>query len=40
MTRKVKVLVWLLSGLCFWIFLPRSAQAATLNVNCYGSGEE
>ena len=34
MTRKVKVLVWLLSGLCFWIFLPGSAQAATLNVNC------
>jgi hypothetical protein len=34
MTRKVKVLVWLLSGLCFWIFLPGSAQAVTLNVNC------
>ena len=34
MTRKVKVLVWLLSSLCFWIFLPGSAQAATLNVNC------
>ena len=40
MTRKVKVLVWLLSGLCFWMFLPGSAQAATLNVNCNGSGEE
>ena len=40
MTRKVKVLVWLLSGLCFWIFLPGSAQAATLNVNCDGTGEE
>jgi hypothetical protein len=37
MTRKVKVLVWLLSGLCFWIFLPGSAQAATLNVNCNAS---
>src|SRR6516225_12387492 len=40
MTRKVKGLVWLLSGLCFWIFLPGSAQAATLNVNCNGTGEE
>jgi hypothetical protein len=40
MTRKVKVLVWLLSGPCSWIFLPGSAQAATLNVNCNGSSED
>jgi hypothetical protein len=40
MTRKVKVLVWLLRGLCFWIFLLGSAQAATLNVNCNGSNQD
>ena len=39
MTRKVKVLFGLLGGPCFWIFLPGSAQAATLNVNCNGSSE-
>ena len=40
MTRKVKVLVWLLSGPCSWNLLPGSAQAATLNVNCNGSSED
>ncbi len=40
MTKKVQALFWLLSGVFFSTLLPMSAQAATLSVNCNGSGEE
>jgi hypothetical protein len=34
MTRRVRALLWLMSGIFCWLLVPGFAQAATLSVNC------
>ncbi len=40
MTKRVRTLLWLLSGILCWLSLPGSAQARTLRVNCDAQGGE
>lgn len=41
MTKGMRAILWLLSGTLCWLFLPGSARATTLSVNCNGlAGED